>query len=94
MVSCSLTKTERSYPPIEGEALALIWAIDRLKHMIKGKQVVVRTDYHPLIYIFCNNANKSKLARWALKLQSYDLVVEYVEGKANVLANHISRVPV
>ena len=68
MVSCSLTETEHSYPPIEGEALALIWAIDRLKHLIEGKLGVVHTDHRPLIYIFCNNANKSKLARWALKL--------------------------
>ena len=68
MVSRSLTETERAYTPIEGEALALIWVIDRLKHLIEGKRVVVRTDHRPLIYIFCNDANKSKLARWALKL--------------------------
>ena len=68
MVSRSLTKTERAYPPIEGEALALMWVIGRLKHLIEGKHVVVRTDHRPLIYIFRNDANKSKLARWALKL--------------------------
>ena len=68
MVLHSLTKTERLYPPIKGEALALIWTINRLKHLIKGKQVVVCTDHRPLIYIFCNNADKFKLARWALKL--------------------------
>ena len=59
MVSRSLTKTECSYPPIEVEALALIWAINRLKHLIEVKRVVVRTDHHLLIYIFCSNANKS-----------------------------------
>ena len=68
MVLRSLTKAEHLYPPIKGEALALIWAIDRLKYLVKGKQVVVRTDHGPLIYIFRNDANKSKLARWALKL--------------------------
>ena len=68
MVSRSLTETERAYPPIEGEALALIWVIDRLKHLIEGKRVVVCTDNRPLIYIFRNDAKKSKLARWALKL--------------------------
>ena len=68
MVLCSLTKTERLYPPIKKEALALIWTIDRLKHPIEGKRVVVHTDHRPLIYIFRNDTNKSKLARWALKL--------------------------
>ena len=62
MVSRSLTETERAYPPIEGKALALIWVIDRLKHLIEG------TDHRPLIYIFRTDANTSKLTRWALKL--------------------------
>ena len=68
MVLRSLMETECLYPPIEGEALALIWVVNRLKHLIEGKQVVVCTDHHPLIYIFCNDTNKSKLARWVLKL--------------------------
>lgn len=31
--------------------------------------------------------------RWALLLQKYDLVVEYVSGKANILADAASRMP-
>ena len=54
---------------------------------------MVRTDHKPLIYIFKNAEGKSKLARWALKLQRFDLQVEYVAGKVNVLADFLSRVP-
>ena len=53
---------------------------------------MVGTDYKPLIYIFKNTEGKSKLARWALKLQRFDLQVEYVAGKVNVLADFVSRV--
>lgn len=52
MISRSLTPTEVSYSPIEGEALALVWAVDRLKHLIVGSKTVVRTDHKPLVYIF------------------------------------------
>ena len=54
---------------------------------------MVRTDHKPLIYIFKNTEGKSRLARWALKLQQFDLQVEYVAGKANVLADFVSHVP-
>ena len=30
MISRCLSDTEKAYAPIEGEALALIWALDRL----------------------------------------------------------------
>lgn len=52
MVSRSLTPTEMAYAPIEGEALALVWAVDRLRHLIIGSRTIVRTDHKPLIYIF------------------------------------------
>lgn len=93
MVSRSLTPTEQRYSPIEGEALALVWSVDRLKHLITGATTIVRTDHKPLIYIFQGAATKAKLMRWTLLLQQYDLRVEHISGKANVLADFASRVP-
>ena len=94
MVSRSLTDTEKHYSPIEGEALALVWSVDRLKHLITGGTTIVRTDHKPLIYIFQGAATKAKLMRWSLLLQQYDLHVDYIEGKANILADFASRVPI
>ena len=54
---------------------------------------MVRTDHKRLIYIFKNTEGKSKLTRWGLKLQQFDLQVKYVAGKANVLADFVSCVP-
>ena len=33
------------------------------------------------------------MIRWALKLQTYDLEVDYIEGKQNVIADALSRLP-
>ena len=54
---------------------------------------MVRTDRKPLIYIFKNAEGKSKLTRWVLKQQQFDLQLEHVAGKANVLASFVSQVP-
>lgn len=68
MVSRSLTPTEMAYAPIEGEALALVWAVDRLRHLIIGSRTIIRTDHKPLIYIFRGAGQRSKLMRWSLLL--------------------------
>ena len=68
MVSRSLTATECAYSPIEGEALAMKWVVDRLKHLIVGSKTVVRTDHKPLVYIFRGAGQRAKLMRWALLL--------------------------
>ena len=68
MVSQSLTPMEMAYAPIEGEALALVWAVDRLRHLIIGSRTIIRTDNKPLIYIFRGAGQRSKLMRWSLLL--------------------------
>ena len=35
-----------------------------------------------------------RLARWALQLQPYNLIVQYTLGKANVIADTLSRPPI
>ena len=52
MVLCYLTEAEHCYPPIEGEALALVWTVDHLRDLLEGHHMVVPTDYCPLVYIF------------------------------------------
>jgi|PlaIllAssembly_1097288.scaffolds.fasta_scaffold759558_1 hypothetical protein len=46
--SRSLTDSEKKFPPLEGEALAIIWALDKFRLWTEGHQIILYTDHKPL----------------------------------------------
>ena len=66
--SRSLTDQEKRYPPLEGEALAIVWGLDKFRLYTEGYPIHLYTDHKPLQYIFDNPDSKPKLVRWALRL--------------------------
>ena len=74
-----------------GMAYAIVWALNRFHNIIFSAQTTVFTDHNPLKYL-CESAPKSsKLTRWALALQEYDLVLKYTRGMCNCMADCLSR---
>lgn len=86
-----LSPAERNYSTTEREALAVVWAMERFRGYIDGHRVLVRSDHQPLEWLFSVKSPSGRLVRWALKLQAFDLQIEYTPGKANVLADTLSR---
>ncbi|XP_037866490.1 uncharacterized protein LOC119628437 [Bombyx mori] len=86
-----LTSAERNYSTTEREALAVVWAVERFRGYIDGHQVHVRSDHQPLKWLFSVKSPSGRLVRWAMKLQAYDLQIEYTPGKVNVIADTLSR---
>lgn len=66
--SRSLTEQEKRYPPLEGEALAIVWGLEKFRLYTEGHPIHLYTDHKPLQYIFENPDSKPKLVRWALRL--------------------------
>ena len=51
--SCSLKDEETRYSPTEREALAIRWAVKKLRHYLLGAPVFhIVTDHRPLTYMF------------------------------------------
>ena len=71
-----------------------MWSLDKFRLYTEGHKIKLVTDHRPLQYIFENTESKSKLVRWALRLQTYDLEISYIKGKENVVADALSRLPV
>lgn len=90
--SRALTNVERRYCQTEKEALAIVWACERLHHYLFGTKFQLMTDHKPLEVIYGNKRKQTsaRIERWVLRLQSYDFTVQYISGERNI-ADPLSR---
>ena len=71
-ISRSLTAAELKYSITKKEALALVWAIEKLHLYLYGKNFKL-VDHKPLKFIFSSSSKiNARIARWQIKLQAYD----------------------
>ncbi|GFW58883.1 retrovirus-related Pol polyprotein from transposon 17.6 [Trichonephila clavipes] len=73
------------------EALAVVWALKKFRGYIEGTEITVASDHQPLKWLLNLKSPTARLARWALEIQSFNLRVQYIPGKANVVADMLSR---
>ena len=94
-VSRSLTSVEQKYSQTEKEALAIVWAIERLHIYLYGGHFTLVTDCKPLQWIFKNPKSKppARIERWSLRLQEYSFSVKHIQGSENP-SDYLSRHPV
>ena len=90
-ISKKLSKTQQSWSTIEKETFATIWALGQFRGWIFGKPVTLFTDHNPITYLTDSAPKSPKLMRWALAIQQYDVTICYKAGKANVVADCLSR---
>lgn len=91
--SRTLNDAETRYATNEKEALAIIWAVNKFKPYLYGAKFTLVTDHKPLTFIKPSDKN-SKILRWRLDLEIFDYEVKYKEGKSNVVADALSRIPI
>jgi hypothetical protein len=88
-----LLPAEHNYSTIEKELAAIVFALRRMHHFIHGGKVLVQTDHKPLVAMFNRQVHLSSMRqqRLLLKLYEYDVQMEYLKGKNNVIADALSR---
>ena len=93
-VSRALTETEQRYSNIEWELLAIVFALERLNHYTFGRTITVQSDHQPLQSIWKKSivSASPRLQRLLLRLAHYNLNIELLRGKENVIADMLSRV--
>ena len=77
----------------EKEAFAIVHAIDVFKPYLYGSKFTVFTDHRPLEWLMSKNEPSGRLARWALKIQEFNIEIGYRAGKHNQNADTLSRIP-
>ena len=93
-MSRALTETGQRYSNIERELLAIVSALERLNHYTFGRTITVQSDHQPLQSIWKKSivSASPRLQRLLLILTHYDLNIEFLRGKENMVADALSRV--
>ena len=68
--------------------------VAKSRHWIAGKSTTVVTDHEALQFLLASPELKSRLIRWKLALNQFDLTIIYRKGSLNVEgADALSRLP-
>ncbi|WVZ58135.1 hypothetical protein U9M48_008438 [Paspalum notatum var. saurae] len=89
--SRQLRKHEVNYPTHDLELAAVVHALKIWRHYLFGNRCEIYTDHKSLKYIFTQNELNMRQRRWLELIKDYDLEIHYHPGKANVVADALSR---
>jgi len=82
---------ERNYPVHDLELAAVIFALKIWRHYLYGVSCEIFTDHKSLKYIFTQKELNMRQRRWLELIKDYDVNIQYHPGKANVVADALSR---
>ncbi|WVZ63688.1 hypothetical protein U9M48_013301 [Paspalum notatum var. saurae] len=89
--SRQLRDHEKNYPTHDLDLAAVVYALKIWRHYLFGQRCDIYTDYKSLKYIFTQNELNMRQRRWLELIKGYDLEIHYHPGKANVVADALSR---
>ncbi|WVZ63481.1 hypothetical protein U9M48_013108 [Paspalum notatum var. saurae] len=89
--SRQLHKHELNYPTHDLELAAVVHALKIWRHFLYGQHCEIYTDHKSLKYIFTQNELNMWQRRWLKLIKNYDMEIHYHPGKANVVADALSR---
>ncbi|XP_031120625.1 uncharacterized protein LOC116023756 [Ipomoea triloba] len=89
--SRQLKSHEVNYPTHDLELAAVVFALKIWRHYLYGISCKIFTDHKSLKYIFTQRDLNLRQRRWLELIKDYDLEIQYQEGKANKVADALSR---
>jgi hypothetical protein len=89
--SRQLRHHEEHYPTHDLELAAVVHALKIWRHYLLGNTCHLYTDHKSLKYIFTQSELNMRQRRWLELIKDYDLEIHYHLGKANVVADALSR---
>jgi hypothetical protein len=89
--SRQLRKHEKNYPTHDLELAAIVHALKIWRHYMIGNKCKIFTDHKSSKYIFTQKELNLIQRRWLELIKDYDLEIQYHPGKANIVADALSR---
>lgn len=83
-----LSESERKYPQIEKEGLAIIYGVQKFYDYLYARKFILVTDHKPLYHIFGEKKGilmyaANRLQRWAYILTAFDFNIVFVKSDKN-----------
>ncbi|GJV10610.1 putative reverse transcriptase domain-containing protein [Tanacetum coccineum] len=82
---------EKNYTTHDLELGAVVFALKIWRHYLYGTKSVIYTDHKCLLHIFSQKELNMRQRRWIELFSDYDYEIRYHLGKANVVADALSR---
>ena len=82
---------EKNYPTHDLEMAAVVFALKIWRHYLYGVKCEIFTDHKSLKYIFTQKELNMRQRRWLELVKDYDYEIIYHPGKANSVADALSR---
>ncbi|CAA0832795.1 Uncharacterized mitochondrial protein AtMg00860, partial [Striga hermonthica] len=89
--SRQLKPHEQNYPTHDLELAVVVHALKIWRHYLYGGRCEIFTDHKSLQYIFTQKELNMRQRRWLELVKDYDCSIQYHPGKANVVADALSR---
>lgn len=91
--SKKFNETQQKWHVSEQEIYAVIYFVEKWRHVLWDRHFVVYTDHKNLADLFNKGANfrTGKLYRWAIRLLGMHFTASYLPGSQNVFADYLSR---
>ncbi|GJR96911.1 putative reverse transcriptase domain-containing protein [Tanacetum coccineum] len=82
---------EKNYTTHDLELRTVVFALKIWRHYLYGTKSVIYTDHKSLQHIFSQKELNMEQCRWIELFSDYDYEIRYHSGKANVVADALSR---
>ncbi|GJZ99512.1 putative reverse transcriptase domain-containing protein, partial [Tanacetum coccineum] len=89
--SCQLKIHEKNYTTHDLELGSVVFALKIWRHYLYGTKCTVFTDHKSLQHILDQKELNMRQRRWLELLSDYDCEIRYQPGKANIVADALSR---
>ena len=80
-ISWKPLSNEKNYSTVEKEALAIKWAIDKLRYYLLGREFTLVIDHAPLKWIASAKDTNARMTRLFLALQDFRFQVDHRPGR-------------